>query len=145
MTAIALSFAVGVLAFPEHPFYATRYPLAVQLAWVLIPVSILGIVCLNMRVRAGRIGTSIAAFMCWGLLALGSVGEFADLSTRYAIMFAIFSVIELGIFVRLHLRMEELRDTLDAAVIANNTQVELTGHAPSPGGHEDGGPAEKRP
>lgn len=143
MSVIATAFAVGTLIYPAQ-FFGFRYPLAVQLSLVLVPTSLLATLALNLRWRWLRIATSITAFMVWGLLAFGSLAAFADVGQRHGLMFAVFSAIELSIFVRLHLHMEELRDTLDAGVVANNVAHEITGHGIKPGGNGDVGATEKR-
>lgn len=144
MAFIALAFAAGTLSFPASVSLADRYPVAVQLSYVLIPNALAGGLALTMGWRWLRVGTSIAAFLAWGLLGLGCLAAFADVGMRHGLLFLAFALIELSIFVRLHLRMEELREVLDAAVVANNITVELTGHAINARGNGDAGATEKR-
>ncbi|HZX79878.1 MAG TPA: hypothetical protein VFE72_02855 [Lysobacter sp.] len=138
MALIGAAFFASVLIFPAHGDLATRYPLTEQLAIVMLPVVALSLAALHAGWRRARMSCALLAFLCWGLLSASALVAIADVSQRGFLLFGAFAVIELGIFVRIRTHMDTLRDTLEAAVLANNASVVVTGQAPSPRGGPGG-------
>ncbi len=123
LAALALSYGVGFWLFGSHPAFAAAYPLAHQVSWVLLGTGVLGVIGVNGGWRWLRLGTSICAFMAWALLAVGAFGGGIDMQRRACAMMATLAMAELLVFVRLHLHMEDMRDAIEAAKIANNMHV----------------------
>lgn len=138
MALIALAFAAGALLYPPALGLVGRFELAPKLAVVMIATASVSLLSMHVGWRIGRMATSLVAFIGWGLLAVAALGELADVAQRTGLLFAAFAALELGVFVRLKLHMDTLRDTIEAAVMLNNASVALTGRPLRPQGEDDG-------
>lgn len=127
LSVLALAYVFGFWLFGPHPAFALAYPLAEQVSWVLLATGSFGIIGLNAEWRPLRMGSSVMAFMAWGLLAAAGLAGGADIMPRSSIFLAALSLAELMVFVRLHLHIEDMRDTIEAAKIANNLHVKRYG------------------
>lgn len=124
---LAVAYATGFWVFPAHPAFADAYPLAERVSVALAATGAAGILATNVHWRWLRLGTSAAAFGCWGLLAVGALAGNADMPQRASLTLAALSFAELLVFVRIHIGMDGMADTIEAAAIANNLHVERHG------------------
>lgn len=127
LAVLGLAYALGFWVFKDIPALATMYPLARNVSVVMIGTGVMGIVGVNMGWRPLRMASSICAFMAWSLLSVGSFGGGTDMHQRSFLMLGTIAVAELLVFVRLHLRMEDMRDTIEAAKLANNLHFKRYG------------------
>lgn len=127
LSALGISYAFGFWIFGTHHSFSSAYPLAENVSWVLLATGVLGIIGLNLEWRQIRMASSVTAFMAWGLLAVAGMTSAADVLPRASLLIACLSIAELLVFVRLHLRMEDMRDTIEAAKMANNLHVKRFG------------------
>lgn len=124
---LAIAYSVSFWVFPVHPAFADAYPLAQRVSLAMAITGLAGIIATNTNWRWLRMGTSVAAFGCWALLAIGALGGNADMPQRACLTLFTIAVAELLVFVRIHMGVDRMADTIEAAAIANNLHVERHG------------------